>query len=227
MLSRQPVMFDTISILTATRAVTAKLPKFLFLKSTSFAQFVHSRIAHTQNFTIYPSNLFFTSHFRSYLQCESNRYVMLTYSSHNCISVSLLLSSKQWYIVLHMLKLFLDTIKTFYYISFFHINDNEKHSRYTQISKDISATSICYFEYHDIIFYRDKNYKYLEACLLHSFLRKQILLFKPSSDMSENQRLFHFDPFFHAYMFHFRLVLVSQIIKPQAVHLFVDNINQF
>ena len=120
-----------ISILTATRAVTAKLPKFLFLKSTSFAQFVHSRIAHTQNFTIYPSNLFFTSHFRSYLQCESNRYVMLTYSSHNCISVSLLLSSKQWYIVLHMLKLFLDTIKTFYYISFFHINDNEKHSRYT------------------------------------------------------------------------------------------------
>ena len=146
-----------ISILTATRAVTAKLPKFLFLKSTSFAQFVHSRIAHTQNFTIYPSNLFFTSHFRSYLQCESNRYVMLTYSSHNCISVSLLLSSKQWYIVLHMLKLFLDTIKTFYYISFFHINDNEKHSRYTQISKDISATSICYFEYYDIIFYRDKN----------------------------------------------------------------------
>ena len=108
-----------ISILTATRAVTAKLPKFLFLKSTSFAQFVHSRIAHTQNFTIYPSNLFFTSHFRSYLQCESNRYVMLTYGSHNCISVSLLLSSKQWYIVLHMLKLFLDTIKTFYYISFF------------------------------------------------------------------------------------------------------------
>ena len=146
-----------ISILTATRAVTAKLPKFLFLKSTSFAQFVHSRIAHTQNFTIYPSNLFFTSHFRSYLQCESNRYVMLTYSSHNCISVSLLLSSKQWYIVLHMLKLFLDTIKTFYYISFFHINDNEKHSRYTQISKVISATSICYFEYYDIIFYRDKN----------------------------------------------------------------------
>ena len=154
--------------------MTAKLPKFLFLKSTSFAQFVHSRIAHTQNFTIYPSNLFFTSHFRSYLQCESNRYVMLTYSSHNCISVSLLLSSKQWYIVLHMLKLFLDTIKTFYYISFFHINDNEKHSRYTQISKDISATSICYFEYYDIIFYRDKNSSIINPYKAQSILKHKV-----------------------------------------------------